>query len=856
MEGGESPNVPSLGSASAAAPPTASYNRSDLRADFLELLLTIEEDNPSGELFSFLFDLLVEYSLLAEDREKSSSELDFFNVFFTFIPKCAVSLQIVLLHRLHGLVASLTRVKAYCLKERWTERLLQLLFLPHFHPAKEPPSMPMPFSSSTQPSLPVVSSRHQHHSSSSSSSSSSPLHLATASALIQSNPSMLAEVLQLVEVLGTYSFSTVELKSLFRGLSALLLQSERAVVKQTKTVKKARTFAKGTASNTHKKKIVGMREKKLLICSLLQTFDRILQQRYDMERSTPAFYWDFNGRDSGLKLPTDMDVILSTSPHSLYSLSNQTASSTSPAPQASPSLASSTSSAYTSATWSLHSHYSFCTWLNISSFQEPSLGFLSKSGTHPIQAYLGRTGRQQQPQQSQHPQHKLRPSIEHTGQGSYKPHLFSFIGEDGRGVEAFFQNHRLTVQTVQSKGKVARVVFSFMFQPSTWYFITVTHVYRFLRRSEVSLYINGEPVERQPLSYPKIERFPVSFSIASNFIGDSQSIRQQQCELTQPLFGQMGQVLIVQGLLSDLEVQGLYSLGPNMNPKHAFGVATITGQKGSYLYFNGKRCPYKLLYSYDPKGCASHLVVDSCTHSNDRYALVLPGTATHRTSHAGDSLFCAGGVKVLLFLLYQLAHSAILDKTYPDPPSEVRQTPEPSPKLSSHQQQKSTNKPTSSCCDFSDSPLAMLIALVVRAMRGSRDLQREMREMDGWRVLGKILEHIRPYLWNKASLSALDMLAQYLWQEDKLQFQIYFTSTYLNFTAWKNCHMNAQAELVSQITNFVKKHPSYFRQLVGVQRVADALCYFHLPSLRLSLLQLIGTDILNFHQTVVSLTTS
>ena len=37
------------------------------------------------------------------------------------------------------------------------------------------------------------------------------------------------------------------------------------------------------------------------------------------------------------------------------------------------------------------------------------------------------------------------------------------------------------------------------------YFVAVAHIYHFLRRSEVLLYVNGQLVEQQYLIYPKID---------------------------------------------------------------------------------------------------------------------------------------------------------------------------------------------------------------------------------------------------------------------------------------------------------------------------------------------------------------
>lgn len=49
------------------------------------------------------------------------------------------------------------------------------------------------------------------------------------------------------------------------------------------------------------------------------------------------------------------------------------------------------------------------------------------------------------------------------------------------------------------------------------YFVAVAHIYHFLRRSEVLLYVNGQLVEQQYLIYPKID-VPATSSSASFFV--------------------------------------------------------------------------------------------------------------------------------------------------------------------------------------------------------------------------------------------------------------------------------------------------------------------------------------------------
>jgi len=112
------------------------------------------------------------------------------------------------------------------------------------------------------------------------------------------------------------------------------------------------------------------------------------------------------------------------------------------------------------------------------------------------------------------------------------------------------------------------------------YFVAFSHVYHFLRRSEVILYVNGQPVEQQQLIYPKLEvrtlfldinshhskiwsfQAPVSMWIANHVEQDS-----RRDEKSTPFCGQMGKLFFFSEAITYSDVQTFYSMGPNFLPK-------------------------------------------------------------------------------------------------------------------------------------------------------------------------------------------------------------------------------------------------------------------------------------------------
>lgn len=62
----------------------------------------------------------------------------------------------------------------------------------------------------------------------------------------------------------------------------------------------------------------------------------------------------------------------------------------------------------------------------------------------------------------------------------------------------------ILLELYRSKKMAAR--FQWECNESRWYFICLSHIYHFIRRSEISLYVNGEHISTQPLNFPKLDK--------------------------------------------------------------------------------------------------------------------------------------------------------------------------------------------------------------------------------------------------------------------------------------------------------------------------------------------------------------
>jgi hypothetical protein len=101
-------------------------------------------------------------------------------------------------------------------------------------------------------------------------------------------------------------------------------------------------------------------------------------------------------------------------------------------------------------------------------------------------------------------------------------------------------------------------VFNFNFDCRRWYFIAVSHVYHFIRRSEAALYVDSKLKCTIALTYPRVDP-----PVTRCFVGCNGEVQPQ---IRQPLRGQLGQLFFFQEAISESDLKAIFVLGPNMTP--------------------------------------------------------------------------------------------------------------------------------------------------------------------------------------------------------------------------------------------------------------------------------------------------
>lgn len=225
------------------------------------------------------------------------------------------------------------------------------------------------------------------------------------------------------------------------------------------------------------------------------------------------------------------------------------------------------------------------------------------------------------------------------------PCIAAFGSLTGQHMTIYIRENCITIQYQTTPSKVETIAFkSTQLHTRRWYMVTISHVSRIIRRSEVSLYLDNTLVESCSLSYPKPEiNFCDSCIAAPPMRKDSNPLK------VSPLWCQIGKVMFFCDALEPNEVSLLYGNGPDATTKTG-NVGQVDGS-----FFFGKKV-IKLLFVYHPNGFCDGVCVDVASsvlpHGSpnnlhiDRPAKAFDGVKVFHTTPLHLALLNAGGIKV------------------------------------------------------------------------------------------------------------------------------------------------------------------------------------------------------------------
>lgn len=227
-----------------------------------------------------------------------------------------------------------------------------------------------------------------------------------------------------------------------------------------------------------------------------------------------------------------------------------------------------------------------------------------------------------------------------------QPVIASLQLEDFTGVQLFVQKQQLVMQSVSgTKGRVETAEFrSVSLVTRRWYFIAVAHEYRLIRKSEVTLFVDGRVAAQSTLVYPRTDANLALGCIATS-AADPSFVRQRR----QSLCGQLGAFVMLSEAIDPAEVASLFALGPNALSKQG-----DVGQEAGAMVLPKRSV--KIVFAYNARAMRGKSCIEtSGTGGAERHATALSGTTVANTMPLHLALHNAGGIRLLLPLFKELS---------------------------------------------------------------------------------------------------------------------------------------------------------------------------------------------------------
>lgn len=361
------------------------------------------------------------------------------------------------------------------------------------------------------------------------------------------------------------------------------------------------------------------------------------------------------------------------------------------------------------------------------------------------------------------------------GARPYEPVLIALLDEKDSGLIVRFSSNFLVFQAQTAGKRPTRFSVTVPFRPGQWYCVALSHEYHLIGSDQITVYIDGQMRGQNALPYPK-NAGPMSRSSLCCLKDDDHHSN---------LIGQIATVSIIDGELNNPSAKSLYDAGP----------FPPVSKDGKQLVLGGKLAPLKLFASYSPRVVDGALCLETAFGHRNMHALKLDGTTEVRQLDVSEAVICAGGPQILLPIFAQLDLPIVSDN-FSD--TVVPSTP---------------------------ADAAAIFGLIEASLRHDLAL-RVMLSRHGFHVLGHVLRRVSPSVWDQRSFASLEALSHAAMRLEPLH-RAFFLNVYLNFHGWIYAPVAVQRHVISAVGNHVAGRPEYFRQMITVQRVVDALRLYY-----------------------------
>ena len=357
--------------------------------------------------------------------------------------------------------------------------------------------------------------------------------------------------------------------------------------------------------------------------------------------------------------------------------------------------------------------------------------------------------------------------------------FFTLFDKKLNGLEFLFKGNHICVQVVSGGKKQQAVVFDHFFHTNRWYFISFTQNKRFMLRSDIVLYVDGEQRQISELKYPSVASQVTFAHFCTNIPADNKQSR------VQAFCGQVGPIALFDKLFTLQEVQKIYWSGPDFQYSFKKG----DSQPRYFDWPNAETFSQKLVALYNPRSSTKDYRCPDNSLTKKSYSTdgrLLQGTSIFVTHPVKDTLNCIGGVEVLFPLFSLLKADWTVDY---------------------------------SMC-------ARIVSLITEMLRHNKKNQEDMLQKNSLCTLGHILAQVPPQHINHDTLKALQGLVECASSPNDPILRDIFMEVFLNFELWITVDFDIHSNMLHFLHDEVSRNPEYFHEIIGVQFLLDAMRYF------------------------------
>ncbi|KAN0025804.1 hypothetical protein ACTFIU_000067 [Dictyostelium citrinum] len=402
----------------------------------------------------------------------------------------------------------------------------------------------------------------------------------------------------------------------------------------------------------------------------------------------------------------------------------------------------------------------------------------------------------------------------------YRPGLFSFFSDENVGFEVTFQQQSLIFQ-IRTKSKSPCIGSHYRFQPGKWYHVIISHEYFLLRKSQLSLYVNGKLEEKMPLLYPKSDR-----AFTRCHIGNSISLQNG-------FLGRIGSILMIKDALEPAEATLLYQIDKNSTmlqeklPKEGM-TAIYDGQ----LFLASGRRNIPIIFTYHPRATDKALCFEISSGELPNAATIMDGVSILKSVSPLDQLVYIGGLKMIYPLFAQLGQpiNGVEIEMPQDISDHMTTSPLPLSNLNDFISIPSSSGPTPIFpSSIGSGHSSCLFKILLSLLQHHPAFREQIIETHGFQVISFLLKSTptsSPY-WTPDDIDSLSRLISFCAGKQPLWSLAIQHLIMNNFQLWSQTNSLTQIALFETIHQRIQTNPQFWRNLVRVDQWLTILRKFY-----------------------------